>query len=180
VLDSNGSVIPRFKEQIQNGGPVTVTHPEIHRYFMTIPEACNLVLEAVTMGNGGEIFIFDMGEPVKILELAKKMIRLSGFIPGTDIAIRYTGLRPGEKLYEELLNNKEEVIPTHHKKILIAKVIPYEFQHVNQAIEELLKKAVLNQDEDVVKAMKRMLPEFISNNSVYQSFDDTGSMLASS
>lgn len=172
VLGSNGSVIPRFKEQIQNGGPVTVTHPDIHRFFMTIPEACNLVLEAVTMGEGSEIFIFDMGESVKIIDLARKMIRLSGLIPGKDIDIRFTGLRPGEKLYEELLNKSEQVIPTHHHKIMIAKVIEYDFYEINKAIDELIQKALFNHDEDVVRKMKRILPEFISNNSIYQSFDE--------
>ncbi|MEO7311939.1 MAG: nucleoside-diphosphate sugar epimerase/dehydratase [Chitinophagaceae bacterium] len=172
VLGSNGSVIPRFKDQIQNGGPVTVTHPDIHRFFMTIPEACNLVLEAVTMGGGSEIFIFDMGEPVKIIDLARKMIRLSGLIPGKDIDIRFTGLRPGEKLYEELLNKSELVIPTHHHKIMIAKVMEYDFYEINKAIDELIQKALFNQDEEVVRKMKRILPEFISNNSIYQSFDE--------
>ncbi len=172
VLGSNGSVIPRFKEQIQKGGPVTVTHPDIHRYFMTIPEACNLVLEAVTMGEGSEIFIFDMGESVKIIDLARKMIRLSGLIPGKDIDIRFTGLRPGEKLYEELLNKSEQVIPTHHHKIMIAKVMEYDFYEINKAIDELIQKALFNHDEDVVRKMKRILPEFISNNSIYQSFDE--------
>ena len=172
VLGSNGSVIPRFKEQIQNGGPVTVTHPDIHRFFMTIPEACNLVLEAVTMGEGSEIFIFDMGDPVKIIDLARKMIRLSGLIPGKDIDIRFTGLRPGEKLYEELLNKSEMVIPTHHHKIMIAKVMEYDFYEINKAIDELIQKALFNHDEEVVRKMKRILPEFISNNSIYQSFDE--------
>ena len=120
VLGSNGSVIPRFQMQIEKGGPVTVTHPEIIRYFMTIPEACSLVLEAGTMGKGGEIFVFDMGEPVKIVDLANKMIQLAGLIPGKDINMEFTGLRPGEKLYEELVNKNEEVIPTHHKKIMIS------------------------------------------------------------
>jgi FlaA1/EpsC-like NDP-sugar epimerase len=172
VLGSNGSVIPRFKEQIEGGGPVTVTHPDIIRYFMTIPEACSLVLEAVTMGNGGEVFLFDMGEPVKIVDLARKMIRLAGFVPGSDIEIRFTGLRPGEKLFEELLNKSEEVIPTHHKKILIAKVAEYDFYSVNKSIDVLLDFAWQNNDEDVVRQMKRIIPEYISNNSIYQSFDE--------
>ena len=181
VLGSNGSVIPRFKDQIKNGGPVTVTHPDIHRYFMTIPEACNLVLEAVTMGKGSEVFIFDMGESVKIVELARKMIRLSGLIPGKDIEIKFTGLRPGEKLYEELLNVSENVLPTHHKKILIGKVMEYDFYEVNKAIDDLIQKAMFNQDEEVVRKMKRILPEFISNNSIYQSFDEInpGAVVAS-
>ncbi len=172
VLGSNGSVIPRFQEQIEKGGPLTVTHPDIIRYFMTIPEACSLVLEAATIGNGGEVFLFDMGEPVKILDLAKKMIRLAGLTPGKDIEIRFTGLRPGEKLYEELLNKEEEVIPTHHKKILIAKVIEYDFEKVSQSIDQLIAIAVENRDEDVVKQMKRIVPEFISNNSIYESIDE--------
>lgn len=172
VLGSNGSVIPRFKDQIANGGPVTVTDPEIIRYFMTIPEACSLVLEAVTIGQGSEIFIFDMGEPVKILDLAKKMIRLSGFTPGKDIQIKFTGLRPGEKLYEELLNKKELVVPTHHKKILIAKVMEYDFYEINKSIDDLIQKAQLNRDEDVVRKMKRMLPEFVSKNSLHASYDE--------
>lgn len=171
VLGSNGSVIPRFQEQIANGGPVTVTHPDIIRYFMTIPEACSLVLEAGTMGNGGEVFLFDMGEPVRILDLAKKMIRLAGLIPGKDIELRFTGLRPGEKLFEELLNKEEEVIPTHNKKILIAKVIEYDFERVSTSIEQLIAIARDNKDEEVVKQMKRIVPEFISNNSIYESID---------
>jgi FlaA1/EpsC-like NDP-sugar epimerase len=172
VLGSNGSVIPRFQEQIAKGGPVTVTHPDIIRYFMTIPEACSLVLEAVTMGNGGEVFLFDMGEPVKILDLAKKMIRLAGLTPGKEVDVRFTGLRPGEKLYEELLNKEEEVIPTHNKKILIAKVIEYDYEKVSKSIEKVIGIAMLNKDEDVVKQMKRIVPEFISNNSIYEAIDD--------
>ncbi len=172
VLGSNGSVIPRFKEQIANGGPVTITHPDIIRYFMTIPEACSLVLEAMTLGNGGEIFLFDMGEPVKILDLAKKMIRLTGLQPGKDIELKFTGLRPGEKLFEELLNKEEEVIPTDNKKILRAKVIEYDFDNVNNAIEHLLTLAAKNQDIEVVRQMKRIVPEYISNNSIYESIDE--------
>ncbi len=172
VLGSNGSVIPRFKDQIASGGPVTVTHPDIIRYFMTIPEACSLLLEAVTMGNGGEVFLFDMGEPIKIVDLARKMIKLAGFVPGKDLEIKFTGLRPGEKLYEELLNKKEEVIPTHHKKILIAKVAEYDFYAVNKAIDHLLEEAYQSNDENVVRQMKRIVPEYISNNSIYQSFDE--------
>lgn len=172
VLGSNGSVIPRFQEQISKGGPVTVTHPDIIRYFMTIPEACSLVLEAVTMGNGGEVFLFDMGEPVKILDLAKKMIRLAGLTPGKEIDIKFTGLRPGEKLYEELLNKEEEVIPTHNKKILIAKVLEYDFEKVTRSIDKVVNIAIENRDEDVVKQMKRIVPEFISNNSIYESIDE--------
>jgi len=171
VLGSNGSVIPRFKEQIANGGPVTVTHPDIIRYFMTIPEACSLVLEAMTIGSGGEVFLFDMGEPVKILDLAKKMIQLTGLVPGKDIELKFTGLRPGEKLFEELLNKEEEVIPTHNKKILIAKVVEYNFEQVVKNIDHLINLAVKNEDEEVVKQMKRIVPEYISNNSIYESID---------
>ncbi len=172
VLGSNGSVIPRFKEQIDKGGPITVTHPDIIRYFMTIPEACGLVLEAVTMGNGGEIFLFDMGEPVKIIDLAKKMIKLAGMEPGKDINIEFTGLRPGEKLFEELLNKAEEVIPTHNKKILIAKVIEYDFDQINESIGNLITIAINHKDEDVVRTMKKILPEFISNNSKFEMYDE--------
>lgn len=171
VLASNGSVIPRFHEQIRNGGPVTVTHPEVVRYFMTIHEACSLVLEAVTMGNGGEVYMFDMGEPVKILELAKKMIMLAGYEPGHDIEITFTGLRPGEKLYEELLNKEEEVIPTHHKKILIAKEKNNDNYLAIPKINSLLALADKCRDEEVVKQMKYILPEYISNNSVYELYD---------
>jgi FlaA1/EpsC-like NDP-sugar epimerase len=172
VLGSNGSVIPRFKEQISGGGPVTVTHPDIIRFFMTIPEACSLMLEAVTMGNGGEVFLFDMGEPVKIFDLARKMIKLAGFVPGKDIEIKFTGLRPGEKLFEELLNKKEEVIPTHHKKILVAKTVEYDFYAVNKSIDALLQESFQSNDENVVRQMKRIVPEYISKNSIYQSFDE--------
>lgn len=172
VLGSNGSVIPRFQDQIAQGGPITVTHPDIIRYFMTIPEACSLVLEAVTMGNGGEVFLFDMGEPIKILDLAKKMVKLAGLTPGKDIDIKFTGLRPGEKLYEELLNKEEEVIPTHNKKILIAKVMEYNYTKVSSSIEKVIGIAAENKDEDVVKQMKRIVPEFISNNSIYESMDE--------
>ena len=172
VLGSNGSVIPRFQEQIARGGPVTVTHPDIIRYFMTIPESCSLVLEAVTMGNGGEVFLFDMGEPVKILDLAKKMIKLAGLTPGKEVDIKFTGLRPGEKLYEELLNKEEEVIPTHNKKILIARVLEYDFEKVSKSIDKVVSIAFENRDEDVVKQMKRIVPEFISNNSIYESIDE--------
>jgi FlaA1/EpsC-like NDP-sugar epimerase len=172
VLGSNGSVIPRFHEQISKGGPVTVTHPDIIRYFMTIPEACSLVLEAGTMGNGGEVFLFDMGEPTKILDLAKKMIKLAGLTPGREIDIKFTGLRPGEKLFEELLNKEEEVIPTKNEKILIAKVIEYDFEKVSKSIERVIEVAMGNRDEDVVKQMKRIVPEYISNNSIYESMDE--------
>ncbi|WDF53690.1 polysaccharide biosynthesis protein [Mucilaginibacter sp. KACC 22063] len=171
VLGSNGSVIPRFKAQIEKGGPVTVTHPEITRYFMTIPEACRLVLEAGSMGNGGEIFIFDMGKSVKIVELAKKMIRLSGLIPNQDIAIEFTGLRPGEKLYEELLNDMENTIPTHHHKIMIAKVREYSFAAVVKQVDELIHLATTHNNNRIVAKMKEIVPEFKSNNSVYEALD---------
>jgi FlaA1/EpsC-like NDP-sugar epimerase len=139
---------------------------------MTIPEACSLVLEAGAMGNGGEVFLFDMGEPVKILDLAKKMIKLAGLTPGREIDIKFTGLRPGEKLFEELLNKEEEVIPTHNKKILIAKVIEYDFEKVSKSIDRVIEVASKNQDEEVVKQMKRIVPEYISNNSIYESMDE--------
>lgn len=171
VLGSNGSVIPRFKAQIQKGGPVTVTHPDITRYFMTIPEACRLVLEAGTLGNGGEIFIFDMGKSVKIVELAKKMIRLSGLIPNQDIKIEFTGLRPGEKLYEELLNDMENTLPTHHHKIMVAKVMVYDFDSVAKQVLGLVETACQYHDKEVVKQMKQLVPDFISNNSVYEELD---------
>ncbi len=171
VLASNGSVIPRFHEQIKNGGPVTVTHPDVMRYFMTIHEACSLVLEAVTMGHGGEVYMFDMGEPVKILDLAKKMILLAGYEPGTDIEITFSGLRPGEKLYEELLNKEEKVMPTHHKKILIAKVTEENYSKISEEINSLLQMANECKDDTVVKQMKYIVPEYISNNSVYELYD---------
>lgn len=171
VLGSNGSVIPRFQDQISKGGPLTVTHPDILRYFMTIPEACSLVLEAVTIGNGGEVFLFDMGEPIKILDLARKMIKLAGMTPGKDIDIKFTGLRPGEKLFEELLIKEEEVIHTENKKILIAKVIEYDFERVSAHINETIEIAQENNDTEVVKQMKRIVPEFISNNSIYEAMD---------
>ena len=172
VLGSNGSVIPRFKAQIQKGGPVTVTHPDITRYFMTIPEACRLVLEAGSMGNGGEIYIFDMGNSIKIVELAKKMIRLSGLIPNQDIKIEFTGLRPGEKLYEELLNDLENTLPTHHEKIMIAKVKVNNFEVVSQKVTNLIDIACQYQDKEVVKLMKKLVPEFKSNNSIFEELDE--------
>ncbi|WEK19687.1 MAG: nucleoside-diphosphate sugar epimerase/dehydratase [Candidatus Pedobacter colombiensis] len=171
VLGSNGSVIPRFKQQIENGGPVTVTHPEITRYFMTIPEACRLVLEAGCMGKGGEIYIFDMGKSVKIVELAKKMIRLAGLVPNQDIKISYSGLRPGEKLFEELLNDSENTIPTHHEKIMIGQVREYIFNDIEAQIYQLLVHAASNNTRQVVKQMKVIVPEFISNNSIYEELD---------
>ncbi len=172
VLGSNGSVIIRFKEQIEKGGPVTVTHPNITRYFMTIPEACQLVLEAGSMGNGGEIFVFDMGQPVAIADLAKKMIRLYGLIPNIDVNITYSGLRPGEKLYEELLNDEENTTQTYHDKILIAKVRDVSFDLVYQSTIEL--ENILNTTNDemqLVSKMKELVPEYISNNSIYEKLD---------
>lgn len=172
VLGSNGSVIPRFKQQIEKGGPVTVTHPEITRYFMTIPEACRLVLEAGCMGKGGEIFIFDMGKSVKIVELAKKMIRLAGLIPNQDIKIQYSGLRPGEKLFEELLNDNENTMPTHHEKIMIGKVREYVFSEIEDQIYTLVKHAKQNDDRQVVVAMKALVKEYKSKNSVFEELDE--------
>jgi FlaA1/EpsC-like NDP-sugar epimerase len=172
VLGSNGSVIIRFKEQIEKGGPVTVTHPNITRYFMTIPEACQLVLEAGSMGNGGEIFVFDMGKPVAIADLAKKMIRLYGLIPNIDVNITYSGLRPGEKLYEELLNDEENTTQTYHEKILIAKVREVSFELVKQNTFEL--ETILSTSSDemlLVGKMKELVPEYISNNSIYEQLD---------
>ncbi|MDR0333451.1 MAG: polysaccharide biosynthesis protein [Dysgonamonadaceae bacterium] len=168
VLGSNGSVIPLFREQIKNGGPVTVTHPEIIRYFMTIPEACQLVLEAGSMGNGGEIYIFDMGKPVKIVDLAKRMIRLSGM---PNIKIEFTGLRHGEKLYEELLNCAEHTKPTHHEKIMIANVREYEYTEVSEIIDFLIKVSYDYNDMRTVKKMKEIVPEFQSKNSPFESVD---------
>jgi FlaA1/EpsC-like NDP-sugar epimerase len=172
VLGSNGSVIPRFKKQIEAGGPVTVTHPDITRFFMTIPEACQLVLEAGSMGNGGEIFVFDMGQSVKIVDLARKMIKLSGLEPDDDIKIEYSGLRPGEKLYEELLNNAENTMPTYHDKILIAQTRTIEFNQLSQQIDALIGPAKRQESvNDVVLAMKAIVPEFISNNSEFEKLD---------
>ncbi|MDD2283995.1 MAG: nucleoside-diphosphate sugar epimerase/dehydratase [Paludibacter sp.] len=171
VLGSNGSVIPYFKKQIEHGGPVTVTHPEIIRYFMTIPEACMLVLEAGSMGNGGEIYIFDMGKPVKIVDLARKMIRLAGFVPEEDIKIVYTGLRPGEKLFEELLNKKEHTQNTHHPKIMIANVQLYDYDKVSVLIDKLINYSKLCKDYLTVATMKKIVPEFKSKNSQYERLD---------
>ncbi|MGE0568417.1 MAG: polysaccharide biosynthesis protein [Bacteroidia bacterium] len=172
VLGSNGSVIPRFKKQIQEGGPITITHPDITRYFMTIPEACQLVLEAACMGTGGEIFVFDMGKSVKILDLAKKMIKLSGLEEGKDIQIIFTGLRPGEKLYEELLADSENTLPTHHSQILIGKVREYEFHKVNEVITKIIELFHTQNNTSIVKAMKELVPEFKSNNSVFETLDN--------
>ncbi|MGZ3751775.1 MAG: polysaccharide biosynthesis protein [Mucilaginibacter sp.] len=172
VLGSNGSVIPRFRAQIQKGGPITVTHPDITRYFMTIPEAVQLVLEAGTMGTGGEIFIFDMGEPVRITDLALKMIKLAGLQPERDVKIVYTGLRPGEKLYEELLNEGEHTMATHHPKIKIAQVITYPYKEVSSDIDELLTLNKKHDDVALVNKMKEIVPEFISKNSQFESLDN--------
>jgi FlaA1/EpsC-like NDP-sugar epimerase len=168
VLGSNGSVLPRFKKQLEKGGPITVTHPDITRYFMTIPEACLLVIEAGVMGEGGEIFIFDMGKPVKIADLAKKVIRLAGKEPDVDIRIVFTGLRPGEKLYEELLNNAENCRPTYHEKIMIADVRQYDFASVEKRIEKLISSARQHYTLETVFLMKELVPEFISNNVAYE------------
>lgn len=171
VLGSSGSVIPLFQKQIENGGPVTITHPEITRYFMTIPEACQLVLEAGAMGEGGEIFIFDMGEPVKIIDLAKKMIRLSGLEIERDIHIQITGLRPGEKLYEELLADEENTIATHHPQILKAKVREYEMDEIQNTVDHLITAPSETDNYDLVSLMKKLVPEFKSQNSIYEKLD---------
>lgn len=171
VLGSNGSVVPLFTKQIENGGPVTLTHPDIIRYFMTIPEACQLVLEAGAMGRGGEIYIFDMGKPVKIIDLAKKMIRLAGFIPDKDIAIKIVGLRPGEKLFEELLNDTSKTLPTHHEKIMIAQEMYDNFNHLEKLIEDLFVTAVSDNHDHIVSTMKEIVPEFKSMNSAFVTLD---------
>jgi len=171
VLGSNGSVVPLFSRQIAEGGPVTITHPDIIRYFMTIPEACQLVLEAGSMGNGGEIYIFDMGKPVKIIDLARKMIRLAGFVPDRDIKIKIVGLRPGEKLYEELLNDTSKTLPTYHEKIMIAQEIQEEFEDLHVEIEDLIGIASFFDNEDIVAKMKKIIPEFISMNSTFTVLD---------
>ena len=171
VLGSNGSVIPRFREQIAKGGPVTVTHPDITRFFMTIPEACRLVMEAATMSTGNQIFVFDMGESVKIAHLAQRMISLAGFEPDKDIRIEYTGLRPGEKLYEEVLSNKENTLPTSHDRIRIAKVREYDYEEACRVAEEL---ETLSRSVDIpqmVRLMKQTVPEFISKNSRFEVYD---------
>jgi FlaA1/EpsC-like NDP-sugar epimerase len=176
VLGSNGSVIIRFKEQIEKGGPVTVTHPNITRFFMTIPEACQLVLEAGSMGKGGEIFVFDMGKPVSIADLAKKMIRLYGYLPGVDIDIKFTGLRPGEKLYEELLMDSENTTATYHEKIMIAKIRNMQNEQLSEDLN-LLFELARHRDAtmELVTQMKKMVPEFLSNNSVFESLDQRAS-----
>ncbi|MCC7303446.1 MAG: polysaccharide biosynthesis protein [Bacteroidia bacterium] len=171
VIGSNGSVIPRFRAQIEKGGPVTITHPDITRYFMTIPEASQLVLEAASMGKGGEIFVFDMGKSVKIADLARKMIRLSGLELDKDIRIVYTGLRPGEKLFEELLADKEATLPTHHPQILIGKVRELDFQTVAQNVRELVGLFGTQDNKSIVLKMKELVPEFLSNNSEFEQLD---------
>lgn len=171
VLGSNGSVIPRFKQQIEKGGPVTVTHPNITRYFMTIPEACRLVLEAGCMGKGGEIFVFDMGKSVKIVDLAHKMIRLAGLVPNRDIKIEYSGLRPGEKLFEELLNDNENTMPTHHEKIMIGRVREYVFHDIEKSIYSLITSAKNSDDRLVVTKMKNLVVEYKSQNSKFEELD---------
>jgi len=172
VLGSNGSVIPMFKRQIRRREPLTVTHPEIRRYFMTIPEACQLVLEAGAMGKGGEIYIFDMGKSIKIVDLAKKMVQLSGLELDKDIEIKFTGLRAGEKLNEELLNKKEDTIPTHHSKILIARVMEENYTIINEDVEQLIKLACMKDDISLVSLMKTIVPEYISNSSKFESLDN--------
>lgn len=169
VLGSNGSVIPLFQKQIENGGPITITDERINRFFMSIPEACQLVLEAGTMGNGGEIYVFDMGESVKIIDLAKKMITLSGLTIGKDIEIKITGLRPGEKLFEELLANEENTIPTHHKKILIAKTSVKE--NMEQKIDELIDLIDGQRNNQLVLILKNLIPEYVSKNSEFEELD---------
>ena len=171
VLGSNGSVVPLFKRQIEEGGPLTITHPDIIRYFMTISEACQLVIEAGAMGNGGEVFIFDMGEAVKIIDLAKKIIRLAGYTPYKEIDIEVIGLRPGEKLYEELLNENSSTLPTYNHKIMIAKVESYDYDKICNDISELLEYASSQNKDEIVKKMKAIVPEFISMNSEYKKLD---------
>ncbi len=171
VLGSNGSVIPLFKKQIEAGGPITVTHPDITRYFMTIPEACQLVLEAGVMGQGGEIFIFDMGESVRILDVAKKMVKLSGLQLGKDIQISFTGLRPGEKLYEELLATTENTQATHHEKIMIAKVRAYDYDQVAQQLVNMKQVLGMGDENRIVAKIKELVPEFVSNNSRFEELD---------
>ena len=174
VLGSNGSVVQRFQRQIEEGGPITLTHPEIRRFFMSIPEACQLVLQAGTMGQGGEIYVFDMGKPVKIRELAEKMIWLSGHVPGEEIKIVVTGLRPGEKLYEELLANEECTELTSHEKILQARVRSYEEGEVRRKIAALMDSLSTCHDFAIVRCMKDLVPEFVSKNSRFEVLDGVG------
>jgi FlaA1/EpsC-like NDP-sugar epimerase len=171
VLGSNGSVIPLFKKQIENGGPLTVTHENITRYFMTIPEACSLVLEAAAMGNGGEIFVFDMGEPIKIYNLAKNMISLSGLNYPDDIDIKIVGLRPGEKIYEELLADGENTKPTYHEKIMIAKSKPLDINCIQNKIIELHNSNFEQLNIELVAKIKDIIPEYVSNNSKFEILD---------
>ncbi|UWY28620.1 polysaccharide biosynthesis protein [Flavobacterium sp. TR2] len=171
VLGSNGSVVPLFTKQIAEGGPVTITHQDIIRYFMTIPEACQLVLEAGAMGNGGEIYIFDMGKPVRIIDLARKMIKLAGFIPDKEIKIKIVGLRPGEKLYEELLNDTSKTLPTYHNKIMIAQEIQDEYETLHNDVDELIGIADFYENDDIVAKMKKIVPEFKSMNSTFEILD---------
>jgi FlaA1/EpsC-like NDP-sugar epimerase len=171
VLGSNGSVVPLFTKQIAQGGPITITHPDIIRYFMTIPEACQLVLEAGTMGNGGEIYIFDMGKPVKIIDLARKMIKLAGYLPEKDIKIKIVGLRPGEKLYEELLNDSSKTIATYHEKIMIAEEIQDEFESLHADINDLIANVNYLENDEIVRKMKNIVPEFKSMNSTFELLD---------
>ena len=171
VLGSNGSVIPLFKKQINNGGPITVTHPEVTRFFMTIREACQLVLEASSMGNGGEIFVFDMGKSMKIIDLAHKMIQLAGLEVDKDISIKIVGLRPGEKMYEETLNNSEETSKTHHPKIQIGKVAQVNLEELNKIIENLNSLISLQKNDEIIMLMKQIIPEYKSNNSEFSKFD---------
>ncbi|MNX20599.1 UDP-N-acetyl-alpha-D-glucosamine C6 dehydratase [compost metagenome] len=160
-----------FTKQIAEGGPVTITHQDIIRYFMTIPEACQLVLEAGAMGNGGEIYIFDMGKPVRIIDLARKMIKLAGFIPDKEIKIKIVGLRPGEKLYEELLNDTSKTLPTYHNKIMIAQEIQDEYENLHNEVDELIGIADFYENDDIVAKMKKIVPEFKSMNSTFEILD---------
>jgi FlaA1/EpsC-like NDP-sugar epimerase len=171
VLGSNGSVVPLFKKQITSGGPVTITHPDIIRYFMTIPEACQLVMEASSMGTGGEIFIFDMGKAVKIIDLAHKMIRLAGHIPEKTIKIKTIGLRPGEKLYEELLNDKSITLPTYHEKIMIVKENNNQYNYINKEVEKIIASANAHEIENIIKGIKLLVPEYKSLNSQFEKLD---------
>jgi FlaA1/EpsC-like NDP-sugar epimerase len=175
VLGSNGSVIPIFRKQIEAGGPVTVTHPDITRYFMTIPEACQLVLEAGFMGSGGEIFVFDMGEPVKIADLARQMIKLSGYEPDKDIKIEYTGLRPGEKLYEELLTDREKTLPTYNAKVKIAEVAEFDHEATLAKTVSLLQSAYRLTENELIAKLSAIVPEFVSTNSSYLSAQEEDS-----